>query len=143
MDEQLVDQALVAVFNELIELGREAKQGAWVVQRGPVQDAISALMASIFSHASDVADQEAAIDGRSSEMISPSAHGSPSLLINASSAGGVVPLLLERARNVVADVRTRASNLSETDAAELLNGIADDLDRRVDELAKAHARIRE
>jgi hypothetical protein len=129
MDQRRLDEHLVAVFNELIELGREAKQAMWVVQRGSLEDAVKDLMNSVFGNASTVADLEATIDGRSSAMVSPSARDSPSLIVESEDAGGVIPLLVERARSVGADVRRRGDELGTSEIGALLQDIADELDR--------------
>jgi hypothetical protein len=135
MDEQRADRALVAVFNELIALGREAKQGAWAVPRGAVQESVDDLMTFLFTHAAAVADAEAAIDGRSPDMISPSAHGAPQLMVDARGADDVVPLLIERARKLSAAIRTRATDLGASEVGRLLDDVAEGLDKHVEALA--------
>lgn len=60
----------------LTELVREAKQAAWTVPHRPTHDALDALFGFLVGQAAAVADAEAAIDGRSPDMVSPSQHRS-------------------------------------------------------------------
>ena len=113
MDENRADRALVAAFNELTELVHQAKQAAWTAPHGPTHDALDALFAFLVGQAAAVADAEAAIDGRSPDMVSPSEHRSRSLIHDAhDKPDAVVPLLIERVHGVAGALRARAPQRS-------------------------------
>lgn len=131
MDNERVDHELAAVYGELIDVGRQAKQAVWVAPHGPVRAALAELMTFLFTKAATVADAEGAINGRSPEMVSPSVHPPSSLVADAHRAEQVVPLLVDRLRDVVADVRRRAAEMDASALAALLIEIGDELDERV------------
>ena len=141
MDEKRADRALVAAFNELTELVREAKQAAWTVRHRPTHDALDALFGFLVGQAAAVADAEAAIDGRSPDMVSPSQHRSRSLIQDAhDQPDAIVPLLIERVHGVAGALRASAATIEGSDTARLLHETAEGLGRHIDALAATRDR---
>jgi hypothetical protein len=141
MDEKRADRALVAAFNELTELVREAKQAAWTVPHRPTHDALDALFGFLVGQAAAVADAEAAIDGRSPDMVSPSQHRSRNLIHDAhDQPDAIVPLLIERVHGVAGALRASAATIEGSDTARLLHETAEGLGRHIDALAATRDR---
>jgi hypothetical protein len=141
MDEKREDRELVVAFNELTELVHEARQAAWPAPHGPTHDALDALFAFLVGQVATVADAEAAIDGRSADMVSPSEHQSRSLIHDAhDKPDAVVPLLIERVHAVAGALRTSAAKIEGSDTARLLHDTASGLDRHIEALAATRDR---
>ena len=138
MDERGTDRELVAAFDELIEAAHEASQAAWISPRGPRRDALDALFAFLRVEVATLADAEAAIFGRSPDMVSPSEQTSRNLVADAHDIpDAVIPLLIERIEVVVGHLRTRATRIEDSSIAKMLRDIADGLEMHVELLASA------
>ena len=138
MDERGTDQELVAAFDELIEAAHEASQAAWISPRGPSRDALDALFAFLRAEVVTLADAEAAIFGRSPDMVSPSEQTSRNLVADAHDIpDAVIPLLIERVEAVVEHLRTRATGIEDSSIAKILRDIADGLETHIERLAAA------
>ena len=97
---------------------------------GPSRDALDALFAFLRVEVATLADVEAAIFGRSPDMVSPSEQTSRNLVADAHDIpDAVIPLLIERVEAVVGDLR-HAGRVSRTDPSrKFLRDIADGLKR--------------
>jgi hypothetical protein len=138
MDERGTDRELVAAFDELIEAAHEARQAAWIAPRGPRRDALDALFEFLRVEAATLADAEAAIFGRSPDMVSPSEQTSRNLIADAHDIpDAVVPLLIERVEGVAGQLRTRAERIEDSSLAKVLRDIADGLQTHTELLASA------
>jgi hypothetical protein len=138
MAEQSADRELVAAFDELVEAAHEARQAEWIEPRGPRRDALDALFEFLRREASTVADAEAAMFGRSPDMVSPSEHPSRNLVADAHDrADAVIPLLIQRVEAVAGDLRARAARIEDSAIANTLRQIADGLQTHVERLAAA------
>jgi hypothetical protein len=138
MDELSTDRELVAAFDELIEGAHEARQAAWIAPRGPRREALDALFAFLRVEVANLADAEAALFGRSPDMVSPSEQTSRNLVADAHDVpDAVIPLLMERVEGVVGHLRTRAVHIEDSSVAKLLGDIADGLQTHVEQLASA------
>jgi hypothetical protein len=136
MDERGTDRELVAAFDELIEAAHEARQAEWIEPRGPRRDALDALFAFVRVSAANLADAEAAMFGRSPDMVSPSEQTKRNLIADAhDDPDAVIPLLIERVEGVAAALRTRAARIEDSAMAEELREIADGLDTHTEQLA--------
>jgi hypothetical protein len=139
MDERGTDRELVAAFDELIEAAHEARQAAWIAPRGPRRDALDALFAFLREKAATLADAEAAIFGRSPDMVSPSEQASRNLIADAhDTPDAVIPLLIERVEGVAGGLRTRAARVGDSSIAKVLHEVADGLQTHVELLASAN-----
>jgi hypothetical protein len=141
MDERGTDRELVAAFDELIEAAHEASQAAWIAPRGPSRDALDALFAYLRTEVATLADAEAAMFGRSPDMVSPSEQTSRNLIADAHDIpDAVIPLLIERVETVVGHLRTRVARIDDVSVANILGDIADGLQTHIDLLASADTR---
>ena len=136
MDDELVDRELGVAFGDLVAAVRAMKQVVWTTPRGPLYDAVDALFQFLVAQTVTVADAEAAIGGRSPNLVSPSAHQTPNLIAEAGgSTEAVLELVDERGRQLANDMRKRAAKVEGSDAAKLFTGIANGLDEHLDALA--------
>ncbi len=136
MAEQSADRELVAAFDELVEAAHEARQAEWIEPRGPRRDALDALFDFLREEATTLADVEAAMFGRSPEMVSPSEQTSRNLIADAHDRpDAVIPLLIQRVEAVAGDLRSRAERLDDSAIATTLREIADGLQTHVQRLA--------
>jgi hypothetical protein len=138
MEERGTDRELVAAFDELIEAAHEASQAAWISPRGPRRNALEALFAFLRVAVATLADAEAAIFGRSPDMVSPSEQTSRNLVADAHDIpDAVIPLLIERVEAVVGHLRTRSTRIEDSSIAKILRDIADGLETHIAPLASA------
>jgi hypothetical protein len=136
MDDEGVDRELGVAFGELVAAVRAMKQVVWTTPRGPLYDAVDAMLQFLVAQTVAVADAEAAIGGRSPGLVSPSAHEARNVIADAGgSTEAVLEMVDERGRELANDMRKRAAKVAGSDAATLFTGIADGLDEHLDALA--------
>ena len=136
MDDERVDRELGVAFGELVAAVRAMKQVVWTTPRGPLYDAVDAMLQFLVAQTVAVADAEAAIGGRSPDLVSPSAHETTNVIADAGgSTEAVLEMVDERGRELANDMRKRAAKVEGSDAANLFTGIADGLDEHLDALA--------
>jgi hypothetical protein len=137
MNDKHVDRQLVAAFGELVAAVRGMKQVVWTTPRGPLYDSTDALFQFLVAQTAAVADAEAAIGGRSPDLVSPSAHPTQNVIADAGgSTEAVLRMVDERGRRLANDMRERAAKVDGSDAGKLFTGIADGLDEHLDALAR-------
>lgn len=137
MDDERVDRELGVAFGELVAAVRGMKQVVWTTPRGPRADAVEALFQFLVAQTAAVADAEAAIGGRSPDLVSPSAHETPNVIANAGGSNeAVLEMVNERGRELANGMRERAGKLEGSNASELFTGIANGLDEHLDALAR-------
>ena len=135
MDER-VDRELGVAFWDLVAAVRAMKQVVWTTPRGPLYDAVDAMLQFLAAQTVAVADAEAAIGGRSPNLVSPSEHETPTVVADAGGSNdAVLELVDERGRELAKNMRARAARVEGSDAAKLFTGIADGLDEHLDALA--------
>ena len=138
MDERATDRELVAAFDELVEAAHEARQAAWIAPRGPRREALDALFQFLREEAATLADTEAAMFGRSPDMVSPSEQTSRNLIADAHDVPDeVIPLLIERVQALAGRLRARATRVEDSSVASVLREIADGLQTHVEHLTAA------
>jgi hypothetical protein len=136
MDERGTDRELVAAFDELIEAAHEVRQAEWIEPRGPRRDALDALFHFLREEAVTLADAEAAMFGRSPDMVSPSEHTKRNLIADAHDIpDAVIPLLIERVEDVAEELRTHAAHIDDSSIANTFREIADGLHTHAAQLA--------
>jgi hypothetical protein len=137
LDDELVDRELGVAFGDLVAAVRGMKQVVWTTPRGPLYDAVDALLQFLVAQTVTVADAEAAIGGRSPDLVSPSAHQTPNVIAEAGGSTEVVlEIVDERGRKLANDMRKRAAKVDGSDAARLFIGIADGLDEHLDAVSR-------
>jgi hypothetical protein len=135
MDDERVDRELGVAFGELVAAVRGMKQVVWTTPRGPY-DAVDAMLQFLVARTVAVADAEAAIGGRSPDLVSPSAHETRNVIADAGgSTEAVLEMVDERGRKLANDMCERAAKVEGSDAAKLFTGIAEGLDEHLDALA--------
>jgi hypothetical protein len=136
MDDERVDRELGVAFGDLVAAVRAMKQVVWTTPRGPSYDAVDALFQFLLAQTVAVADAEAAIGGRSPDLVSPSAHPPRNVIAEAGgSTEAVLAMVDERGHKLAKSMRERAEKVEGSDAAKLFTGIADGLDEHLDALA--------
>ena len=140
MDDAGVDRELGVAFGELVAAVRAMKQVVWTTPRGPLYDAVDAMLQFLVAQTVTVADAEAAIDGRSPNLVSPSEHQTPNVIADAGGSNeAVLEMVDKRGHELANAMRERAAKVEGSDAATLFTGIADGLDKHLDALSRAAA----
>jgi hypothetical protein len=138
MDDERVDRELGLAFGDLVAAVRGMKQVVWTTPRGPLHDAVDALFQFLVAQTVAVADAEAAIGGRSPNLVSPSARETRNVIADAGGSNeAVLEMVDERGRDLANDMRERAAKVEGSDAAKLFTGIADGLAEHLDALRAA------
>ena len=123
----MIDQVIFAI--------QGTKQAVWSASTTERRRALNDLKSFLGEQLVAVSDAEEHINGRATTIRSPTGHAIRDLR---SEAGGDFStfraLVLAELRAVAADARARANAISGTPEAELLSGLADGLDHRLDVL---------
>jgi hypothetical protein len=132
--EEEVEAELGAVFDELVDLIGETKQAVWTATSRERRQMFDDLKTFIGEQVVIVDDAARRIGTRAPWVKSPTAHRSRNL--SAEAAGDterLVELLVRDLRNVVEDIRRRATTRT-GEWQQLLTDLADNLQLRVDAL---------
>jgi hypothetical protein len=125
---------LGSVFDELVELIGEAKQAAWTATSTSRRLQFDDLRGFLAEQVVLIDDAELRLGARPAWITSPTAHPSRNL---AAEAGGspkrLVDVLAQDLRIVIDDIRRWAGAVDE-EWCQLLRGLADGLEQRVDAL---------
>jgi DNA-binding ferritin-like protein len=144
MDEGRIDRQLVEVFGELITLVQDAKQAAWQISSPALHRALEDLRRFVGTKAVEVGDAEAALGGRSPDLVSPTGRSVRNVRAEAGDApGAVADLVVRDVRAVADDVRARAQSVDDAPTATLFREVADGLDDHAQRLVEAAARDHE
>jgi hypothetical protein len=129
-----VEAELAVVFEELVDLIGEAKQGAWAASSPERRRAFDDLRQFLADQAAKVDDVELALGGRPDWVRNPTGHHWRNI---AGDTGDdpdqLVAVLAQDIDTVVDDIRRRAAGL-EGESRELLDEVADALVKRVNAL---------
>jgi hypothetical protein len=137
-DEGVVDEQLVAVLNEVLDAVYQAKQVSWAASGSPTRSALQEVMGFLIDQSGRFMVAEERIDGVSDAVLSPSSHQRGNVLAEVhGDVGAAVSLLAQRLESIVSDARSRATVIADSDAAQLLNALADGLEDRVHRLLLA------
>lgn len=125
---------LAAVFDELIDLVHETKQAVWSTGSPAVRRSFEALQDYLAEQAAAIDEAEQNAGGRPAWETEPSAHESRNILGQAGDDPDlVVRILLDDLSRAVRDIRRRSES-AEGEWQQLLAGVADGLDERVEAL---------
>ena len=137
-DEEAVDRHLGAVIDEVISAIQETKQAVWSASSIEKRVALNELKSFLGEQLVALADAEMRINGRARDITSPTGHAVRNLWSEAGHDFSTFrALVLKELRSVAADARRRAEEIAGAPEAELLSGLADGLDSRLDALAEA------
>lgn len=134
-DEETVDRHLAAVIDRAISAVQETKQAVWSASTPEKRAALSELKGFLGEQLVVLAEAEERINGRAPSITSPTGRAIRNLRAEAGNEfSAFKALLLGELRAVAADARARAGEIAGTPEADLLTGLADGLDRRLDPL---------
>ena len=132
--EEEVEAELGAVFDELVDLIGETKQAVWTATSRERRQMFDDLKTFIGEQVVIVDDAARRIGTRAPWVKSPTAHRSRNLAAEAAGdTQRLVELLVRDLRNVVEDIRRRATTTT-GEWQQLLTDLADSLQLRVDAL---------
>ena len=136
-DEETVDRHLAAVIDEVISAIQETKQGVWSASSPEKRAALTELKGFLGEQLVVLSEAEEQINGRAPSIRSPTGHAIRNLRSEAGNDfSAFKALLLSELRDVAADARARAGEISPASEAELLMRLADGLDERLDPLGE-------
>ena len=137
-DDEAVDGHLGAVIDQVISAIQETTQAVWSASTSEKRGALSELKSFLGEQLVALSDAEMRINGRGRDITSPTGHAIRNLWSEAGHDFSTFrALVLEELRSVAADARRRAEEISGAPEAELLSGLADGLDSRLESLAEA------
>ena len=137
-EEEAVDRHLGAVIDQVISAIQETKQAVWSASTSEKRVALNELKSFLGEQLVTLADAEMGINGRAREIISPTGHAIRNLWSEAGQDFSAFrALVLKELRSVATDARRRAKEIAGAPEADLLSGLADGLDSRLDALAEA------
>ncbi len=135
-DEEAVDRHLGAMIDQVISAIQETKQAVWSASTPDKRVALSELKNFLGEQLVALSDAEQRINGRARDVASPTGHAIRNLWSEAGHDFETFRELVLRELGAVAtDARRRAEEMAGAPEAELLSGLADGLDRRLESLA--------
>ena len=135
-DEETIDGHLVAVIDQVISAIQETKQAVWSASTPEKRAALTELKDFLGERLVALAEAEERINGRDPSIMTPTGRAIRNLRSEAGNDFSTFKaLVLSELRGVAADARARAAEIQGTSEAELLTGLADGVDRRLDLLA--------
>jgi hypothetical protein len=134
-DEESVDRHLAAVIDQVISAIQATKQAVWSASTPEKRAALTDLKGFLGEQLVVLSEAEERINGRAPSITSPTGRAIRNLRSEADNDfSAFKALVLNELRGVAADARARAVEISGASEAELLTGLADGLDQRVDSL---------
>lgn len=131
-----VDRQLGAVIGEVISAIHETKQAVWSASTTQKRAALNELKDFLGTQLVALSEAEERIDGRASEITSPTGRAIRNLRSEAGQDfSAFKALFLAELGKVAADARRRAAEIAGAPEAEMLSALADGLDQRLADLA--------
>jgi hypothetical protein len=136
-DVETVDRHLAEVIDQVISAIQETKQAVWSASTPEKRAALTELKGFLGEQLVALSEAEERINGRDPSITSPTGHAIRNLRSEAGNEfSAFKALVLGELRGVSTDARRRAADISDAPEAELLTGLADGLDRRIDLLGE-------